>query len=58
MADSEKPTNDVRRCEALAKLGLGVLVAYAAHTVVHLDRAANAQVRPSCNGKIQGQPLV
>jgi hypothetical protein len=46
----------VGRRAALAKLGLGVAVAYAAPTILHLDRSGNAQVAPSCNGKTKGNP--
>lgn len=45
----------VGRRAALAKLGLGVAVAYTAPTILHLDRSAQA-VQPSCNGKSKGNP--
>lgn len=45
----------VGRRRALAKLGLGVAVAYTAPTILHLDRSAQA-VQPSCNGKSKGNP--
>lgn len=35
------------RRAALARLGLGVAVAYSAPTVLHLDRTANAVVVPT-----------
>lgn len=43
------------RRAALARLGLGAAVAYAAPTVLHLDRSARA-VQPSCTGKGKGNP--
>lgn len=45
----------VSRRKALSRLGLGVAVAYAAPTVLHLDRSAHA-VKPSCNGAGKGNP--
>lgn len=51
--NSENPARLGRRA-ALAKLGLGVAVAYTAPTVLHLDRAAHA-VKPSCTGKGKGK---
>lgn len=51
-----RPDKSIRRRTALAKLGLSALAVYAAPSVVHLDRSANAQVRPSCNGKSKGNP--
>jgi hypothetical protein len=36
------------RRQALAKLGLAATVAYAAPTILHLDRSAKAQILPSC----------
>jgi len=50
------PDMSIGRRAALAKLGLSVLVVYAAPSIVHLDRSANAQVRPSCHGKSKGNP--
>lgn len=49
---------DLRRREALAKLGLAVTVAYSAPVILHLDRSANAQVMPSpaCPDPSQGIP--
>jgi len=47
---------DVRRRAALAKLGLTVAVAYAAPTILHLDRSAKAQILPSCEPP-PGDPL-
>ncbi|MEX2453375.1 MAG: hypothetical protein WD470_01650 [Rhodospirillaceae bacterium] len=44
----------MRRREALAKLGLGAAAVYAAPTILHLDRSANA-VQPSCTGKGKGK---
>ncbi len=42
---------DLARRRALARLGLGAAVAYVAPTIVHLDRSANAKVRPTpCQG--------
>jgi len=49
-------TQKIDRRKALARLGLGVAVAYAAPTILHLDRSGNAQVAPSCNGKSKGNP--
>ncbi len=43
------------RRKALSRLGLGAAVAYAAPTVLHLDRTAKA-VQPSCNGNSKGNP--
>ena len=43
------------RRKALSRLGLGVAVAYAAPTVLHLDRSARA-VQPSCAGAGKGNP--
>ena len=45
----------LNRRKALARLGLGVAVAYTAPTILHLDRSAKA-VQPSCNGKSKGNP--
>ena len=52
---SEKPP--VNRRRALARLGLGAAVVYAAPTILHLDRSAEA-IQPSCNskGKSKGNP--
>lgn len=53
----DRPTGiDVRRRAALAKLGLTVAVAYAAPTILHLDRSAKAQILPSCEPP-PGDPL-
>lgn len=46
----------VSRRAALTKLGLGAAAAYTAPTILHLDRSANAQVAPSCNGNSKGNP--
>jgi hypothetical protein len=51
-----RPDKLIGRRAALAKLGLSALVVYAAPSIVHLDRSANAQVRPSCHGKSKGNP--
>jgi len=40
-------TGGIDRRAALARLGLGVAVAYTAPTVLHLDRTANAVVVPT-----------
>jgi len=45
----------VSRRKALSKLGLSVVIAYSAPTVLHLDRSAHA-VKPSCNGAGKGNP--
>jgi hypothetical protein len=44
-ASSEKTS--MSRRKALARLGLAAGVAYAAPTIVRLDRSANAKVLPS-----------
>ena len=41
------PSRAMSRRKALARLGLAAGVAYAAPTIVHLDRSANAKVLPS-----------
>ena len=56
MREQSRLGNPTKRRSALAKLGLSALAVYAAPTVIHLDRSANAQVRPSCNGKSKGNP--
>ena len=43
------------RRAALARLGLGVAVAYTAPTVLHLDRSANAVVVPTPCPKGKGK---
>ena len=51
MADQQTTENttsrDMSRRKALTRLGLAAGVAYAAPTIVHLDRSANAKVLPS-----------
>jgi len=51
MADQQTSENNASRAmsrrKALARLGLAAGVAYAAPTIVHLDRSANAKVLPS-----------
>lgn len=51
MADQTNSENRslraMSRRKALARLGLAAGVAYAAPTIVHLDRSANAKVLPS-----------
>lgn len=42
-----EPLKDVRRRDALKKLGLGALAVYSAPTVLHIDRSANAIVVPT-----------
>lgn len=42
------------RRKALAKLGIGAAIAYAAPTVLHLDRSANAAECPSGTVKCKG----
>lgn len=44
------------RRQALTRLGLTVAVAYAAPTVLHLDRSAKAQILPSCENPPGGPP--
>ena len=64
MTDRQTEKSDDRpaltRRKALARLGLAAGVAYAAPTIVRLDRSANAKVLPSpCpppNGKGKGGP--
>jgi hypothetical protein len=53
---SDSAQNPIKRRTALARLGLTAVAIYAAPSVVHLDRSANAQVRPSCNSKGKGNP--
>jgi hypothetical protein len=55
---SDKAAPRLDRRAALARLGLGVAVAYTAPTVLHLDRSANAVVVPTpCpKGKGRGGP--
>lgn len=43
----EAEVTALSRRRALAKLGLAAAVAYAAPTIVRLDRTANAKVAPS-----------
>lgn len=51
MADQTNSENSTSRAmsrrKALARLGLAAGVAYAAPTIVHLDRSANAKTLPS-----------
>lgn len=42
-----RTSNTMSRRKALTRLGLAAGVAYAAPTIVHLDRSANAKVLPS-----------
>ena len=53
--EKQSKNSPVGRRQALARLGLGVAVAYTAPTVLHLDRSAKA-VQPSCNGNSKGNP--
>ena len=53
---SDSTQNSIKRRAALARLALTAVAIYAAQSVIHLDRSANAQVRPSCNSKGQGNP--
>ena len=50
MADDRKKKTkaerEMNRRTALARLGLGVALAYSAPTVLHLDRSANAALTP------------
>jgi hypothetical protein len=50
-----KPELTASRRQALARLGLVAAVAYSAPTILHLDRAAKANVEPSCTPP-PGQP--
>ncbi len=51
-----KKTKGLTRRAALARLGLGAAIAYSAPTVLHLDRSANATIRPTpCPGKGKGK---
>ncbi|HSD34865.1 MAG TPA: hypothetical protein VLE26_05555 [Alphaproteobacteria bacterium] len=43
------------RRQALARLGFAAAVAYSAPSILHLDRAAKANVEPSCTPP-PGQP--
>lgn len=43
----DRTSNAMSRRKALARLGLAAGVAYAAPTIVHLDRSANAKTLPS-----------
>lgn len=51
MADQSTTENNTSRAmtrrKALTRLGLAAGIAYAAPTIVHLDRSANAKVLPS-----------
>jgi hypothetical protein len=44
------------RRQALARLGFATAVAYAAPTILHLDRSAKAQILPSCENPPGGGP--
>ena len=44
------------RRQALARLGLAGVVAYAAPTILHLDRSAKATILPSCENPPGGGP--
>jgi hypothetical protein len=44
------------RRQALARLGFATAVAYAAPTILHLDRSAKAQILPSCEDPPGGGP--
>ncbi len=44
------------RRQALARLGFAAAVAYAAPTILHLDRSAKAQILPSCENPPGGPP--
>lgn len=48
--DASEKTPDLRRRDALAKLGLTAVIAYSAPPILHLDREAYA-VQASCTGK-------
>ncbi len=50
-ASGEMPAS---RRQALARLGLTVAAAYAAPTVLHLDRSAKAGIQPSCQNPPSG----
>ncbi len=43
----DRTSSAMSRRKALARLGLAAGVAYAAPTIVHLDRSANAKTLPS-----------
>jgi len=45
---ADQPELTASRRQALARLGFAAAVAYAAPTILHLDRTAKAQVLPSC----------
>jgi len=42
---------EMSRRTALARLGIGVALAYSAPTIVHLDRGANATLSPTPCGR-------
>ena len=44
------------RRQALARLGFATAVAYAAPTILHLDRSAKATILPSCENPPGGGP--
>jgi hypothetical protein len=44
------------RRQALARLGFAGAVAYAAPTILHLDRSAKATILPSCENPPGGPP--
>lgn len=46
-ANEDRTSRTLNRRKALARLGLAAGVAYAAPTIVHLDRSANAKTLPS-----------
>jgi hypothetical protein len=60
--DKERETGPVAaemtpsRRQALARLGFATAVAYAAPTILHLDRSAKAQILPSCENPPGGGP--
>ena len=55
-ADKDGPGMTASRRQALARLGFATAVAYAAPTILHLDRSAKAQILPSCENPPGGGP--
>ena len=54
--DDPENTADFKRRRALARLGLGVALAYSAPIVLHLDRSANATLSTTPCGRGKRKP--